>query len=119
VSVVRLLAAACIACVALQVHAHAMLDHAEPRVGSTVEAAPQELRLWFTERLEQAFSTVEVLDAAGKRVDTGGMRIDDKDRMQLRLPLAALPPGAYTVKWRVVSLDSHATEGRFEFRVGH
>jgi methionine-rich copper-binding protein CopC len=119
VNIVRFVAGACVACAALHVHAHAMLDHAEPRVGSTVEAAPQELRLWFTERLEQAFSTIEVRDSAGKRVDTGKMRIDDKDRMLLRVPLTALPPGAYTVKWRAVSLDSHASEGRFEFRVGH
>ena len=45
-------------------HAHAFLDHASPRVGSTVAIAPRELLLWFTEKLEPAFSTVEVRNAA-------------------------------------------------------
>ena len=55
--------------------AHAFLDHAEPRVGSTVQNAPRELSLSFTQELEPAFSTVEVLDANGKRVDQGKARI--------------------------------------------
>jgi copper resistance protein C len=118
-SVARLLAILCVACVALSAHAHAMLDRAEPRVGSTVESAPQELKLWFAERLEQASSRVEVRDAAGKRVDTGKVRIDENDRTLLRVPLTVLPPGAYTVKWRAVSADAHSSQGRFGFRVGH
>src|SRR2546430_7216017 len=36
--------------------AHAVLDRAEPRVGSTVRTAPADVKLWFTERLEPAFS---------------------------------------------------------------
>ena len=56
--------------------AHAILDHAEPRVGNKVATAPHELTLWFTQKLEPAFSTVTVTDAAGKRVDTGKARVD-------------------------------------------
>ena len=51
--------------------AHAMLDHAEPRVGNKVATAPREVTLWFTQKLEPAFSTITVTDPAGKRVDTG------------------------------------------------
>ena len=51
--------------------AHAFLDHAEPRVGSTVPTAPRELSLSFTQKLEPAFSSVEVSDANGARVDLG------------------------------------------------
>ena len=49
--------------------AHAFLDHAAPRVGSTVLAAPRELTLTYTQNLEPAFSRVEVSDAIGKRVE--------------------------------------------------
>ena len=55
--------------------AHAFLDHAEPRVGSTVPTAPRELSLSFTQNLEPAFSTVEVRDANGARVDQGKAQI--------------------------------------------
>src|SRR3954470_6734328 len=55
--------------------AHALLDRAEPRVGNTVATAPQEVTLWFTQKLEAAFSTVTVTNAAGQRVDTGKARV--------------------------------------------
>jgi len=46
--------------------AHAFLDHAEPKVGSTVKGSPTEVKIWFTEELEGAFSKIEVFDAQGK-----------------------------------------------------
>lgn len=97
---------------------HAFLDHAEPKVGSVVAVAPAELHMWFTQELEPAFSTAQVLDASGQRVDAGQAQVDAKDRTALRVPLNKLGPGTYTVDWRVVSVDTHPTEGRFTFRVG-
>ncbi|MGA6978753.1 MAG: copper resistance protein CopC, partial [Pseudolabrys sp.] len=38
--------------------AHAMLDHASPRVGSSLPSGPREVTLWFTQKLEPAFSTI-------------------------------------------------------------
>jgi copper resistance protein C len=101
---------------ATRVHAHAFLDHAEPRVGSTVPTAPRELSLSFTQDLEPAFSTVEVRDANGARVDQGKAQISAS---LMRIGLKALPPGAYTVHWHALSVDTHTTEGSFNFRVGH
>jgi methionine-rich copper-binding protein CopC len=40
--------------------AHAFLDHATPAVGSAIHGSPAEVRLWFTQGLEPAFSTVQV-----------------------------------------------------------
>jgi hypothetical protein len=98
-------------------HAHAFLDQAEPRVGSTVARAPAEVTLRFSEPLEPAFSTIEVTDAHGRRVDAGPARVDAQDRAVLRVPLTRIGPGDYTAAWRVVSLDTHATEGHFVFHV--
>ena len=94
---------------------HAHLDRAEPRVGSTVATAPREVTLWFTERLEPAFSTVTVSNAAGQRVDAGKARASGN---VLRVSLKQLPPGSYSVSWRVRSVDSHRTQGDFRFQVG-
>ena len=41
-------------------HGHAFLEHAEPRVGSTVGSPPSSLSLTFTEGIEPAFSKVEL-----------------------------------------------------------
>jgi len=96
--------------------AHAFLDHAEPRVGSTVPTAPRELSLSFTQNLEPAFSTVEVRDANGARVDQGKAQISAD---VMRVGLKPLPPGTYKVHWRALSVDTHTTEGSFSFQVGH
>jgi hypothetical protein len=96
--------------------AHAFLDHAEPRVGSTVPTAPRELSLSFTQELEAAFSTVEVRDANGTRVDQGKARISAS---VMRVGLKALSPGTYKVHWHALSVDTHTTEGSFSFQVGH
>ena len=97
--------------------ARAFLDHANPRVGSTVATAPKELLLWFTEKLEPAFSTVEVRNAQGAVV-SGKAQVARGDGTGLRVPLKALPPGTYLVSWRVLSVDTHCTQGSFAFRVG-
>jgi methionine-rich copper-binding protein CopC len=99
-------------------NAHALLDHADPRVGNTVKSPPQAISLWFTQTVEPAFSTIEVRDAAGARVDTGKASVDAADRKLLRVPVKPLPPGAYTVRWHVLSVDTHITEGNFSFHVG-
>jgi copper resistance protein C len=103
--------------VAAPAFAHAFLDHAIPAVGSTVHAAPREVRLWFSESLEPAFSRLQVLDASGKSVDAGDGHVDPGDRTILTATLAGLPPGTYRVVWRVVSIDTHVTEGDFTFDV--
>jgi len=97
--------------------AHAFLDRASPRVGSTVSPAPSELTLSFTQNLEPAFSSVEVLDEKGAKVDKGDVHVDPNDGSLLRVSLNPLLPGTYKVVWHVVSVDTHSTEGDFTFQV--
>jgi copper resistance protein C len=94
---------------------HAFLDRAEPRVGSTVRAAPRELTLWFTQNVEPAFSAFTVADDSGQRVDAGKPTISGG---VVHVPLKAIRPGTYRVTWRVLSVDTHTTEGSFTFKVG-
>src|SRR5437667_5960774 len=95
--------------------AHASLDHAEPRVGNSVATAPREVRLWFTQKLEPAFSTVTVTDGAGQRVDTGKARVSGDT---MAVSLRKVGPGTYRVNWHVLSVDTHTTDGNFTFTVG-
>jgi copper resistance protein C len=96
--------------------AHAFLDHASPAVGATV-AAPKEVAIWFTEQPEPAFSAIEVTDEAGTRVDRGGTHADPADAKELHVALKMLKPGTYKVRWHVVSVDTHRTQGDFSFTV--
>jgi copper resistance protein C len=98
-----------------QASAHAFLDRAEPRVGNTVATAPREVTLWFTQKLEAAFSTLTVTNAAGQRVDTGKARVSGS---QMSISLRSGGAGTYHVTWRVLSVDTHTTDGSFTFQVG-
>ena len=115
VSEAAILAVAALALATAPANAHAHLSRAEPRVDSTVASAPKEVTLSFTEALESVFSTIEVTDAGGARMDEGEPRISGK---VMSIGLKALSPGAYKVYWRALSADTHKTEGSFMFRVG-
>ena len=97
--------------------AHSFLDHARPSVGSSVQRPPNDLSLWFSTQIEPAFASVEVRDEAGRRVDLGDARVDATDATLIRASLLPLQPGLYKVIWRVLSVDSHPTQGDFTFRV--
>jgi len=96
---------------------HAVLQRAEPRVESKLKRAPEEVRLYFTERLEPAYSALRVLDDRGLQVDRRDSRVDRTNPALLRATLPPLPPGTYTVRWRVLSIDADVTEGDFTFRI--
>lgn len=100
-----------------QARAHAFLDHAEPKVGGTVTNSPAEIKIWFTQNLEPAFSTLAVQNAQGKEVDKKDAHLDDKDKSLFLVSLPQLAAGTYTVIWHAVSVDTHKTQGRFEFTV--
>jgi copper resistance protein C len=96
-------------------YAHAFLDHASPLVGSNVASAPREVSLTFTQNLEAAFSSVQVTDSNGARVDQGKAQISGNT---MRVGLKSLSQGTYRVRWHALSVDTHKTEGSFTFHVG-
>lgn len=98
--------------------AHAHLRSASPAAGSTVNQAPKEVVLSFTEKLEFKFSSIEVRDAKGVALQDGAVSGDPADATTLRVALKPLPPGTYKAIWRVLSVDTHRTNGSFTFRVG-
>lgn len=99
--------------------AHSGLVRSSPAVGSTVKTTPKEVLLRFTEKLEPAFSSVDVHDAKGASVAVGKATVDPAQPTQMRVALKALPPGTYKVIWRVLAVDTHRSKGSFTFRVGH
>jgi methionine-rich copper-binding protein CopC len=97
---------------------HAFLLRADPRVGSTVAAPPATVTIWFDSEIEAAFSKIEVYDAEKRRMDKNDARVDPASRTRLEVDVAPLPPGKYQVHWTVLSVDTHVTEGQFNFTVG-
>jgi len=100
-----------------RLEAHAFLKDAEPGVGSTVHTSPNEIRIRFTENIEPAFSRIQVFNASGKEVDRRDVYLDRSDHSLLHVSLTPLEAGTYKVVWRVVSVDTHVTNGDFTFRI--
>jgi hypothetical protein len=98
--------------------AHAFLDRAIPAVGGSVARSPGVIQLFFTQGLVPAFSSVRVTSADGAPVPSGKLTVDRSNPSIVTVRLGhPLPPGAYTVTWHVVSVDTHATQGSFRFFV--
>jgi copper transport protein len=99
--------------------AHGLLEASDPADGSTVERAPRQVLLTFTERPEPRLSSVRVLDTAGNEVGSGPAAPVPGNPRQLSAPLDELPDGTYTVSWRILSKeDGHVTAGTLAFGVG-
>jgi hypothetical protein len=96
--------------------AHAFLDHAVPAVGSSVNTAPPQVLLVFTQPLEPAFSGATIAGPGGQPI-AATATIDPRNRTQIVLTLSPLPPGHYKVSWHVLSVDTHRTEGSFGFDI--
>jgi hypothetical protein len=94
--------------------AHAFLEKATPSAGAGLRVAPTKIELSFTEALEPAFSGVAVTSAAGADVSAGPPAASGT---QMSLPLKPLGPGRYHVRWHAVSVDTHRTDGRYDFTI--
>lgn len=98
--------------------AHSALVRTDPQDGATLSQIPSEIRMWFSEPIKAALSTIEVRDAAGKQVDRRDLRPDAKEPLLVRLSLAGdLAPATYKVSWSAVAQDMHVGRGSFRFTV--
>ena len=103
---------------AVRAEAHAFLVRAEPRVGSKVNKAPVEVRVWFSETVRAGVNSIKVFDVSGKQVDRKDTHLDRANRSVLCVSLIpGLTTGSYKVVWRVTSMDTHVTHGNFHFQI--
>jgi methionine-rich copper-binding protein CopC len=104
------------ALIAAQAFAHAQLEKASPPVGGTVASA-SEIRLTFSEGVEPKFTKVSVTGPGGA-VSLGAAKTESANQSVLIVPISKpLSAGAYKVNWQAVSVDTHHTQGTFEFNV--
>ncbi|VWD38321.1 copper resistance protein C [Burkholderia lata] len=108
---------AIVAVVPVAASAHGKLESAAPATGSTVDTAPDTVRLTFNEDLEPAFSSVKVSDANGSAVTQEKAKVDAANPRVMTVAMPKLAPGAYTVQWAAMTADAHRTKGAYTFRV--
>jgi copper transport protein len=116
---VRKLLAAALAALAFPAaaSAHATMEKATPSFAQRLAQSPKFVRLQFDQSVEALPNAIRVLDTKG-RVLSGAARLS-ADRRTIQAPVKRLPRGGYTVRWQVVSADSHVVSGVYTFGVRH
>jgi methionine-rich copper-binding protein CopC len=96
--------------------AHSFPEKESPSAGQKIASAPSEVVIDFDAPIEKLFAKLEVTGADGQNLASGAPQVSDNGiRMSVKVP--ALKPGDYTVKWAVVGIDTHHTEGSYTFTV--
>jgi copper resistance protein C len=96
--------------------AHSFPQEETPSAGQRLSVPPSEVTIKFDAPIEKVFAKLEVLGADGKPETIGSAEVGSS-ALTLSVKVAALKPGDYTVKWGVVCIDSHHTEGSYVFTV--
>jgi copper resistance protein C len=99
------------------VFAHAVLVQSHPEVDSTIHESPKQVEVWFNENVASEFKALAVINSAGKRVDNKDIKQARLDRSHIYISTPQLPPDTYTVRYRVMSADTHIVTGRFNFTI--
>ena len=101
-----------------QAEAHAILARSNPSSGAELASAPALIELWFSEPLEPAASSFEVLASDGRSLAVEAIAVDPTDPHRLSGVSPTLSPGFYTVAYaNVSSADGHPWTGAFSFVV--
>jgi len=104
------------AVIARPASAHSFPEQESPSAGQQLSVSPSKVTIKFDAPIEKLFAKLEVLDSDGKPHNVGSPEIGAEART-LSIKVVALKPGEYTVKWGVVCIDSHHTEGSYVFTV--
>lgn len=95
--------------------AHSVLISVDPEDGAQLEASPDEVVLTFNEEVNQNFASVAVTSEDDRTNRAIGEPVVDGPTVTAQIE--DLPPGAYTVGYRVTSADGHVVGGSSVFTV--
>jgi methionine-rich copper-binding protein CopC len=96
--------------------AHSFPEVETPAAGQTLTASPSEITIKYDAPIEKLFAKIEVLGSDGQNVAQSGPVVGN-DGYTLSVKVPPLKPGDYLVKWGVVCVDTHHTQGSYTFTV--
>lgn len=97
---------------------HNHLVKSDPAADAKIPAPPTQIKLWFSEKPEVAFTSVTLMKSDSTRIATlRAVATDDTMAVAVPLSTTSLLPGDYLVGWRTASGDGHAVRGTFRFSI--
>lgn len=97
--------------------AHISVVKTFPADKSTVDEAPELVKIWFSQPPNARLSRLDLRGPSGD-VSLRDVEIDPKEHSISAAVAAALAPGRYEVSWRTAGDDGHVMRGTFVFIVG-
>ena len=96
---------------------HAIVLESSPVHDAVLERAPAQVTLRFNSKIEKRFTRVTLTtgDHAPVTLPSGADDATGPDR--LVIPLPHLEAGVYVLRYRVLAVDGHVTEGALRFTV--
>jgi methionine-rich copper-binding protein CopC len=98
---------------------HAIVLESTPVHDAVLERAPGQVTLRFNSKIEKRFTRITL--ATGDRPPAPVALPGDDDASppdRIVIPLSPLAPGVYVLRYRVLAVDGHITEGALRFTVG-
>ena len=99
------------------VSAHAIMVKSQPEQNAVITVSPKQIDVWFNDKVGGEYKAVAVIDSKGNRVDNKDVQQEILDGSHLYCTVPTLPADTYTVRYRVVSIDTHIVTGKFQFTI--
>jgi methionine-rich copper-binding protein CopC len=106
--------AAMVLLAALPADAHTRMLESTPADGSTLQAAPRQLQLTYSEAVHLTALTIQ---AAGEAAPRKLGPLPQQAAAKFTIDLPTLAAGSYQLKWRALSDDHHVASGSISFVV--
>lgn len=99
--------------------AHAFVQESAPVDGAVADDPPERAYFRYNEAVTLTDSSLQLLDAMGKRIPIEAATHFNGAANTATAPLPRdLADGTYVIAWRVTSADSHIVSGAIQFSVG-
>ena len=98
---------------------HAIVLESSPVHDAVLERAPGQVTLRFNSKIEKRFTRITL--GTGDRTPAPIALPGEDDASppdRIVIPLSPLAPGVYVLRYRVLAVDGHITEGALRFTVG-
>ncbi|MEI7840804.1 MAG: copper resistance CopC family protein [Methylococcaceae bacterium] len=101
----------------LSAFSHAIMVKSQPEQNAILAVSPKQIDVWFNDKVGGEYKAVAVIDSKGNRVDNKDVQQEMLDGSHLYCTIPNLPADTYTVRYRVVSIDTHIVTGKFQFTI--